>query len=216
MPTRNSNLTRYPDRFIDAEVSSGLYGNAREVVHEGPRLMERRRQEDQARLQWLRGAIQQGLDEIDLGEGLAVASLDQLEELVDQIGGEASAVAARAANMVEVGTRLRIFLAPSARNGTREALNWNRERYGKRAVPRYRELLKQTPRDIAADPKRPGSLDHPDIAPVARTFHFSFRRHWARGPLGVDRKPRHPGIYRCRGPEEVDLVRSLRISTPSC
>jgi len=91
MPTRNINLTDHFDRFIEAEVGSGRYGNASEVVREGLRLMERRKQEERARLKWLRGAVREGLDQIDRGQGLEFRSLDQLEREIDQLGKEASA-----------------------------------------------------------------------------------------------------------------------------
>jgi hypothetical protein len=38
-------------------------------------------------------------------------------------------------------------------------LVWILERFGERAVARYRDLLKQAIRDIAADPGRPGSKE---------------------------------------------------------
>ena len=91
MPTRNINLTDHFDRFIETEVGSGRYGNASEVVREGLRLMERRKQEDRAKLKWLRGAVREGLDEIDRGEGLEFRSMEELDRHIDQLGNEASA-----------------------------------------------------------------------------------------------------------------------------
>lgn len=91
MPTRNINLTDHLDRFIETEVGSGRYGNASEVVREGLRLMESRRREEQAKLKWLRGAVKQGLAEIERGEGIEFASLDELDQALNQIGEEASA-----------------------------------------------------------------------------------------------------------------------------
>ena len=70
MPTRNINVTDHLDRFIEAEVGSGRYGNASEVVREGLRLIERRKWEERAKLRWLRGAVREGLDQIDHGEGV--------------------------------------------------------------------------------------------------------------------------------------------------
>ena len=91
MPTRNINLTDHLDRFIEAEVNSGRYGNASEVVREGLRLIERRKQEERAKLKWLRGAVKEGLDQIDRGEGLEFRSIDELDRQIDQLGKEASA-----------------------------------------------------------------------------------------------------------------------------
>ncbi len=91
MPTRNINLTDHFDRLIEAEVRSGRYSNASEVVREGLRLMERRKEEERAKLKWLRQAVKSGLDQIDQGEGLEFSSIDELEEHIDQLGKEASA-----------------------------------------------------------------------------------------------------------------------------
>ena len=85
MPTRNINLTDHFDRFIEAEVGSGRYGSASEVVREGLRLIERRKQEERAKLQWLRGAVRVGLDEISRGEGLEFRSLDELGKHIDKL-----------------------------------------------------------------------------------------------------------------------------------
>jgi antitoxin ParD1/3/4 len=91
MPTRNINLTDHFDHFIESEVGSGRYSSASEVVREGLRLMERRRQEDRAKLKWLRGAVREGLDQIDRGDGLEFRSLVELDREIDQLGKEASA-----------------------------------------------------------------------------------------------------------------------------
>ena len=91
MPTRNINLTEHLDRFLDTRISSGRYGNASEVVREGLRLLERREQEEQARLAWLRGAVKEGLDQLDRGEGVRFRSVDKLERHIDRLGDEASA-----------------------------------------------------------------------------------------------------------------------------
>ncbi len=95
MPTRNINLTDYLDRFIETEVGSGRYGNASEVVREGLRLMKRRKQEEQAKLKWLRGAVKEGLDQIERGEGLEFGAIDELERDIDRVATETSAERAR-------------------------------------------------------------------------------------------------------------------------
>ena len=91
MPTRNISLTDHLDRLVEAEVGSGRYGNASEVVREGLRLIERRKQEERAKLKWLRGAVREGLDQIDRGEGVEFGSIGDLDRHIDQIGKEASA-----------------------------------------------------------------------------------------------------------------------------
>lgn len=95
MPTRNINLTEHFDRFIEDEVGSGRYGSASEVVREGLRLIERRKQEDRAKLQWLRGAVREGLDQLDRSEGMEFASIRELDQHIDQVGKEVSAELAR-------------------------------------------------------------------------------------------------------------------------
>lgn len=90
MPTRNINLTEHFDRFIQAEVESGRYSNASEVVREGLRLMERSKQEERAKLQWLRGAVREGLDQLARGEGREFRSVGELEQDIDQLAREAS------------------------------------------------------------------------------------------------------------------------------
>ena len=90
MPTRNINLTDHFDRFIEAEIKSGRYLNASEVVRDGLRLMERRKREERAKLTWLRSAVREGLDQIDSGQGLEFHSIVELEQHVDQLRNEAS------------------------------------------------------------------------------------------------------------------------------
>jgi antitoxin ParD1/3/4 len=49
-------------RWVDAQVASGLYHNAEEVISAAVRLAERESREYEARLRDLRAAIQEGLD----------------------------------------------------------------------------------------------------------------------------------------------------------
>jgi antitoxin ParD1/3/4 len=91
MPTRSVDLTDRLDRFIEAGIASGRFSDASEVVREGLRLLEQREAEDDAKLEWLRAAVKQGLDEIDRGEGIEFDSMEALGTLVDQIGEEAEA-----------------------------------------------------------------------------------------------------------------------------
>ncbi|MGC9199072.1 MAG: type II toxin-antitoxin system ParD family antitoxin [Acidobacteriaceae bacterium] len=68
MPTRNVSLSDQLDSFIAAGIEEGRYSNASEVVREGLRLLQQREAEDRARIDWLRGAAQKGIDAIQRGE----------------------------------------------------------------------------------------------------------------------------------------------------
>jgi antitoxin ParD1/3/4 len=61
------------------------------VVREGLRLLEQREQEDKAKIEWLRAAAKEGFDQLDRGEGIEFASMDDLDAFIDQIGEEVSA-----------------------------------------------------------------------------------------------------------------------------
>lgn len=91
MPTRNINLTVHLDQFVEERVTSGRYGNASEIVREGLRLLEQREKEEQAKLEWLRQAAQEGFNQIDRGEGIEFRSTEKLERYIDRIGSEVSA-----------------------------------------------------------------------------------------------------------------------------
>src|SRR5690348_15677066 len=58
----NVNLTPHLEEWIQRKIESGGYNNASEVVREALRLMEERDQEREAKLAWLRQAIQEGVD----------------------------------------------------------------------------------------------------------------------------------------------------------
>ena len=62
MPTRNVNLTLALDRFVASRVKSGRYENASEVVRAGLRALQQSENEDKAKLEALRAAIQEGFD----------------------------------------------------------------------------------------------------------------------------------------------------------
>ena len=72
MTTRNVSLTETLDRFVEDRVASGAYQNASEVMRAGLRLLLAQEEAHKARLTRLRGAVQEGLDELDHGQGQAV------------------------------------------------------------------------------------------------------------------------------------------------
>ncbi len=58
----NINLTPQLEEFVQGKVATGQYNNASEVLREALRLLIQQEEERNARLAWLRTAIQQGLD----------------------------------------------------------------------------------------------------------------------------------------------------------
>lgn len=88
MPTRNVNLTRHFDDFITERIASGESSNASEVVREALRLLEERHLEQAAKLAWLRGAINEGINDLDTGNFTSIDSAQELEEFFDSIHEE--------------------------------------------------------------------------------------------------------------------------------
>ena len=78
MPTRNVVLTDHQTQFVEQLVTSGRYQNAREVLREGLRLVERREQEQGLRLQALREAVAVGIADIESGLFTSLSSADDL------------------------------------------------------------------------------------------------------------------------------------------
>ena len=91
MPTRNVNLTDHLDGFVESTVSSGRFSDASEVVREGLRLLERREQQDQAKLEWLRAAAKEGADDIERGDFDALDSIEDIDALMREVREGAAA-----------------------------------------------------------------------------------------------------------------------------
>jgi antitoxin ParD1/3/4 len=68
MSTKGMNVSLTPEleKLVNDEVKSGRYKSASEVVREGLRLIRLR----ETKLQALRRDLQEGLDELDRGEGI--------------------------------------------------------------------------------------------------------------------------------------------------
>jgi antitoxin ParD1/3/4 len=91
MPTRNINLTDHFDRFIESSVASGRFSNASELVREGLRLLEQHEQENRAKLEWLRSAVQEGIAGMESGEYTTIRSKRELEDFMRQLREQTSA-----------------------------------------------------------------------------------------------------------------------------
>jgi antitoxin ParD1/3/4 len=60
MPTRNINLTPEMDKFVATRIRRGQYANASEVLRAGLRALEQEEQEDLAKVEALRAAVDKG------------------------------------------------------------------------------------------------------------------------------------------------------------
>lgn len=88
MPTRNVNLTDHFDAFINAEVASGQYANASEVVRAGLRLLEHQKQEDEEKLSRLRALVAEGVADVQAGRVTPLKSAEEIKAFIDEIGRE--------------------------------------------------------------------------------------------------------------------------------
>lgn len=85
MPTRNVVLSEHQHELVESLVTSGRYQNASEVLREGLRLVERREQEDSAKLETLREAVEQGWADVPDGRYDDVRDED-LDDFIGQLG----------------------------------------------------------------------------------------------------------------------------------
>ena len=83
MPTQNVNLTATLDTFVKTLVSQGHYNNASEVHRSALAAMARREEERHARMELLRREIQLGIDDMDAGRALKIASAKGVTSMLD-------------------------------------------------------------------------------------------------------------------------------------
>jgi len=86
MPTRNINLTDHYDDFVDAQVASGRFKNASEVMRAGLRLLEQHSREDEEKLTMLRLLASEGFSELDGGQGIVFEGQEPLGEFLSRLG----------------------------------------------------------------------------------------------------------------------------------
>lgn len=81
MPTRNINLTREQDEFVESVVRAGEYQNASEAIRDALRALQQRRREDALKLDALRAMIEAGATALDRGDYAEVEDADLLRYL---------------------------------------------------------------------------------------------------------------------------------------
>lgn len=89
MPTRNVVVTDHQAELIEGLVKSGRYQNASEVLREGLRLVEQREQEDAAKLERLRAAVDVGIQAMERGEYTEFDSVEDLRRHMRAIADSA-------------------------------------------------------------------------------------------------------------------------------
>ncbi|MGD9966223.1 MAG: type II toxin-antitoxin system ParD family antitoxin [Hyphomonadaceae bacterium] len=99
MATRNINLTDELDEFVAAQIKSGQYQNASEVVRAGLRLLYAQAEERAFKLAALQVAIQEG---IESGPAVPIDDIDAFFEEIDaeieaEIAAEEAAAHGKAA-----------------------------------------------------------------------------------------------------------------------
>jgi len=83
MPTRNVVLTEQQANLVETLVGSGRYQNASEVLRDGLRLLQRREAEEIAKLEALRGALDEAEAAVATGD-LSDYSPGLLKELANR------------------------------------------------------------------------------------------------------------------------------------
>jgi len=91
MATKNVNLTDHFHRFIDANVETGRFQNASEVVRAGLRLLEQSQHEEGLKIERLRQAVEAGREDARRGRVLAVAA-DEVDAFLGSLGRTGRAV----------------------------------------------------------------------------------------------------------------------------
>lgn len=89
MPSRSVSLTDHFEKFVDAQVRSGVYKNASEVVRAALRLLENKSQQEKQKLARLKRLAKEGFDDIERGDYVVVEE-DDLEEFLQEIGRKSS------------------------------------------------------------------------------------------------------------------------------
>ena len=105
MPTRNVVLTEHQQAFIGELVRSGRYSNASEVLRESLRLMERRESLEAAKLDYLRGRLEEVERDAAAGR-LVTYSPGLLDSIGEEIEGESAGT----------GSSLRLCAFPPAQS----------------------------------------------------------------------------------------------------
>lgn len=88
-------------------------------------------------------------------------------------------------------------------------LEWTHQHFGENARIRYESLIGQAVIDVADDQQRAGSLERPEIAAGALTYHLRNSRDRVKRASGRVHRPRHYLLYRTSSNGVVEISRVL-------
>ncbi len=95
-------------------------------------------------------------------------------------------------------------LSPLAEQDIETILEWTHEEFGEKARIRYEALLTRAIMDVTEAPERMGSLNRPEIAAAARTYHLRNSRDRVKKSIGRVQRPRHFLLYRTTDDGKVE------------
>ena len=78
MPQRNVTITEYQDRFVEAILGSGQFGNVSEVFRAGLRLLEREEYSRMIERELIHRNIEKGIADINEGRYTVIETSDDL------------------------------------------------------------------------------------------------------------------------------------------
>jgi antitoxin ParD1/3/4 len=85
MPSRNVSLTDHHNSFIEASIAEGRFRDASEAVRAGLRLLELQSAEQNEKLAWLNGAVQEGIADMERGQFVELDSSDDIDRYISDI-----------------------------------------------------------------------------------------------------------------------------------
>jgi toxin ParE1/3/4 len=100
-------------------------------------------------------------------------------------------------------------LSAAAEHDIENILEWTQENFGEQGRLRYEELLRRAIMDVAAAPRRLGSMHCPEVGLGVRVYHLQYSRHRVERSIGRVRRPRHILIYRSGSDGVVQISRVL-------
>ncbi len=191
----------------------GRYQNASEVLREGLRLVEQREQEDAAKLERLRAAVDVGIQAMERGEYTEFDSMDDLERHLNALAEKAIAGALKSGSADRsrtAGGRWRVRLSIAA-NQLRLILHWTTQTFGPKQASDYRQTIVQAVRALevgrtfrtASARRGPAGAAYcvsPGVVAAAGTF-------WSIGSSTTARSAAHPA--RCDGPRTARSMSSV-------